>query len=115
MLVLVSTAREAVERDQLVRRAENRMCSVLRRFEEIVTAVDVHLEEVSTAQLGTNEKRCLIEVRLSGHDPEVAMHSASTFEDAICGASLIIRRRLDSTIGDGKLQRAARTSKCRKL
>ncbi|MGE0629990.1 MAG: hypothetical protein AB7O43_19495 [Hyphomicrobiaceae bacterium] len=100
MLVRVNATCDPLERDQLVRRAENRMHSVLRRFEGSVKAVYVHLEDVGSARRGMNAKRCLIEVRFARCDPEVTVQTGTTFDEAIRHASLRVRRRLENIAGE---------------
>jgi hypothetical protein len=44
----------------------------LARFGDRVTRVEVHLSDVNSAKQGVDDKRCLIEARLSGLQPQVA-------------------------------------------
>jgi hypothetical protein len=99
MQVRVNTDRNIAGREELARRVQARVRRSLRRFGEAVTAVEVHLGDDNAARPGPDDKRCMIEVRLANRNPEAAVHNGATLEEAIRGASLKIRQRLDSTIG----------------
>jgi hypothetical protein len=73
---------------------------VLGRFSEHVTLVEVHLtDENSNVKAGANDKHCLLEVRLVGHQPTVASDQASTLEQAVHGAAEKMKRSLETTLG----------------
>jgi Sigma 54 modulation protein / S30EA ribosomal protein len=99
MFIQVHTDNNVEGREELARRVEARLRRALDRFGPAVTAVDVHLGDDNAAQPGETDKRCLIEVRLANRNPEAAQHNGATIEEAVRGASLKIRRRLDSSIG----------------
>lgn len=71
----------------------------LRHHEGQITRVEVHLADVNGPKGAANDKRCLMEVRLAGHQPIVASHQAATIDDAVDGASTKLARSLESTLG----------------
>ncbi len=71
----------------------------LDRFGPAVTAVEVYLGDDNAAQPGDADTRCSIEVRLATRNPEGAEHKGATLEEAVRGARLQIRRRLDRSLG----------------
>jgi ribosome-associated translation inhibitor RaiA len=99
MFVQVNTDNNVEAPEELARRVEARLRRTLERFGPAVTAVEVHLGDDNAARPGEADKRCLIEVRLANRNPEAAQHNGATIEEALRGASLKIRRRLDSSIG----------------
>ena len=51
----------------------------LKRFDDKITRLEVHLGDENSDKFGTDDKRCLIEVRLAGKQPiAVTNHSDST-------------------------------------
>lgn len=72
----------------------------LERYSEQVTRVEVHLsDENSDRKFGTDDKRCLLEVRLAGLRPISVSDQAATLEQAVDGAVEKLKRSLDSTLG----------------
>jgi hypothetical protein len=99
MFVQVNTDNNVEGREELSRRVEAKLRRALHRFGTAVTAVEVHIGDDNAAKPGESDKRCLIEVRLANRNPEAAQHNGATIEEALRGASLKIRRRLNSAIG----------------
>jgi ribosome-associated translation inhibitor RaiA len=65
------------------------------RFGPQLTRVEVHLSDENAAKEGKNDKRCLLEARLSGLEPVVASHSAATLEQCIDAALDTLLKSLD--------------------
>jgi len=84
----------------LTQRVETTVREALDHFSEHITRVEVHLsDENSGSKFGTEDKRCLLEVRLVGHQPIAVSHQASTLERAVDGAAKKMKRSLVSTLG----------------
>jgi len=79
----------------------------LDRFSEHITRIEVHLSDENADKSGDSDKRCLIEARLKGRQPEVARDQAATLEGAYSGAAKKLQRALETTLGRlGQLKRA---------
>ena len=83
---------------------ENQMNAVvsnsLDRFGEQVSRVEVHIsDQNSDKKFGTDDIRCLLEVRLNGLQPISVSDSAATLEQAVDGALEKLTRSLNSTLG----------------
>jgi len=84
----------------LAQQVETIVRDTLDHFSKHITRVEVHLrDENSGSKSGTEDKRCLLEVRLSGHQPIAVSHQASTLEQAVEGAAKKMKRSLVSTLG----------------
>jgi hypothetical protein len=59
----------------------------------------VHLSDENANKSGGSDKRCLIEARLEGRQPEVASDEAATLEGAYSGATRKLQRVLESSLG----------------
>jgi hypothetical protein len=46
-----------------------------------------------------DDKRCLMEARLAGHQPMAVSHQAATLDEAIEGAAEKLERSLDGKLG----------------
>ncbi len=71
---------------------EEQVTHALRHHTEQVTRVEVHLRDMNGPKSGM-DKRCMMEVRLAGHDPIAVEDDATSLYDAITQTA-------------GKLQRA---------
>ncbi|GEO84315.1 MULTISPECIES: HPF/RaiA family ribosome-associated protein [Alphaproteobacteria] len=71
----------------------------LDRFSQHITRIEVHLSDTNSDKSGEVDKRCVIEVRLEGRQPEVVTDQADTLESAISGAINKLHSSLDHTLG----------------
>ena len=99
MRIQVNTDNRVQNGSELREHAESTVRGALSRFGDAVTRVEVHLTDENADKAGGDDKRCVIEARLSGRDPVAVAHSASVFEQAINGASAKLLRRLDRELG----------------
>lgn len=73
--------------------------SSLGRFEQHITRVEVHLTDENGSKSGTDDKRCMMEVRMQGQHPSAVTHHAGTVDDAVEGAADKLKRSVESTLG----------------
>jgi ribosome-associated translation inhibitor RaiA len=73
--------------------------SALDRFGERVTRVEVHLNDVNSMKGGGDDKRCMLEARLSGREPIAVTHTAPSLDLALDGALDKLVRSLESVVG----------------
>lgn len=60
--------------------------SRLERFRDDVTRVEVHLADESAGRSTADDKRCMLEARLSGRSPVTVSSHSATVEDALSAA-----------------------------
>ncbi|MDP5172544.1 MAG: HPF/RaiA family ribosome-associated protein [Bacteroidia bacterium] len=58
----------------------------LDRFRSHITRIEVHLSDENGKKDGINDIRCLLEARLEGRQPIVAIDQSDTVEMAVTGA-----------------------------
>ena len=73
--------------------------SVLTRFGDQVTRIEVHLHDKNADRKGDADKHCLLEAKLEGRPPIAASDDAGTLAAAITGAAKKLQRRLDHDLG----------------
>lgn len=71
----------------------------LRRFQDQVTRVEVHLSDQNSAKRGQRDKRCAMEARLEGRQPIAVSDDAATLAQAVRGAADKLARLIDSQLG----------------
>ena len=72
--------------DAIVKRATSEIELALEHFADQVTRVEVHLHDDNGPKAGI-DKRCLLEIRLAGHQPMAVEHAAPDMYEAITGAA----------------------------
>ena len=77
----------------------NLISEELDRFSHQITRVEVHLSDENGDKQGLNDKRCVIEARLSGMKPIAVTNHANTHEQAVEGAVDKLKTSLDSILG----------------
>lgn len=72
----------------------------LRRFATRLTRVEVHFtDESSAAKSSNDDKRCLIEARITGQQPVSASDRGASVDEALRGATRKVQALLDSKLG----------------
>lgn len=100
MLIQVNTDDNIDQADVSIEQIEATVKSLLERFAEQVTRVEIHLsDENSDKKFGTADMRCLLAVRVEGLQPQAVTDSAATVEQAVDGAARKMKRSLESTLG----------------
>lgn len=99
MMIQLNTDKNIDGTQGLARHVETTVSSALERFAEQITRVEVHLRDESGPKEGGDDKRCLIEVRITAHQPVIASYDAPSVHQAIDGAVERIVRAVASTLG----------------
>lgn len=98
MQIQVNTDHNIEGRDALVARVKVAVASSLDRFSTHITRVEIHLSDENGDMSGQNDKRCMMEARLEGHQPIAVTSHAATLDQAVAGATNKLKRSLDDTL-----------------
>lgn len=71
----------------------------LRRFDDNITRLEVHLSDENGNKRGQNDKRCVIEARLQGMHPIAVTNHADSPELAVTGAVDKLKSSIDKIKG----------------
>lgn len=99
MQIQVNTDENIEGGEDLSARVSTEIHARLDRFSQHITRIEVHLSDEDGEKSGGSDKRCLIEARLEGRQPEVASERATTLEGACSGAARKLQRALEATLG----------------
>lgn len=99
MQVQVNTGNGMENKDSLERWANDFLNEELARFRQEITRVEVQLTDENRARGGSDDKRCMLEARLNGHEPVAVNHHGETQDEAIRGAASKLLRALEHTLG----------------
>lgn len=99
MLIQVNTDENIEGSEGLSAQVSAEVHNRLDRYSKHITRIEVHLSDENADKSGGSDKRCIIEARLEGRQPEVASDEADTLEGAYSGAAQKLQRALESTLG----------------
>lgn len=100
MQIQVNTDGNIAGSDELVAQVTAIVADDLERWGAQVTRVEAHLSDRNSDKKSAGEdKRCLLEARLSGRQPVAVSHDAASIEEAVEGAAAKLKRSLESTLG----------------
>lgn len=97
MMIQLSTDKHIEGTPGLARHVETTVSSALERFANQITRVEVHLSDESGPKNGGDDKRCLLEARITGHQPLIASYDAASVHQAIEGAVDRLVRTISTT------------------
>ncbi|MFN3823738.1 MAG: HPF/RaiA family ribosome-associated protein [Pseudorhodobacter sp.] len=99
MQIQVNTDDNIEGNDALTAQVEAEVRDGLSRFADQITRVEVHLSDENAGKGGSDDQRCLLEVRPTGQQPMAVTHQAATVEEASAGAVQKMQRKLQSSFG----------------
>ncbi len=78
---------------------ESTVAETLKRFNNQITRVEVHLTDENSHKSGANDKRCMLEARLEGMHPIAVTAHGDTIQEALKGALGKLKSSLDTSLG----------------
>ena len=104
MQIQINTDHHIEGHEALAAWATGEVKTALSHFSDRITRLEVHVSDENGLKSGQNDKRCVMEAHLKGHQPMAATHHADTLYRSVTGAAEKLVRLIESTLG-----RAART------
>lgn len=71
----------------------------LSRFDDLITRLEVHLSDENGSKDGLEDKRCLLEARLSGKEPIAVTNLGNNYDLALTGAISKLKSKLETISG----------------
>jgi ribosomal subunit interface protein len=78
---------------------ESTISETLKRFDNHITRVEVHLNDENGDKSGINDKRCMLEARLEGMQPVAVTGHGNTIQKALKSALSKLISSLNTTLG----------------
>lgn len=98
MQIQVNTDSHIENTSKLTNYVESMIHDTLERFHHRLTSVHVHLTDENSGQKsGGNDKRCVMEARISGRQPITVTADARSVDQALSGAMTKLEKLLTST------------------
>jgi ribosome-associated translation inhibitor RaiA len=99
MQVQVNTGNGLENKETLERWANEFLNDTLARFRQDITRVEVQLSDENSGKKGAADMRCMLEARVTGHEPVAVNHHGETQDEAIRGAAQKLLRALERALG----------------
>jgi len=99
MQVQVNTGNGVQNKESLERWATDFLNDELARFRQELTRVEVQLNDENRGKGGADDMRCMLEARLTGHEPLAVNHHAGTMDEAMRGATAKLVRAIEHILG----------------
>lgn len=71
----------------------------LSRFDDLITRLEVHLSDENGSKDGLEDKRCLLEARISGKEPIAVTNLGNNYDLALNGAIVKLKSKLETIAG----------------
>lgn len=71
----------------------------LARFDDLITRLEVHLSDENGSKDGLEDKRCLLEARISGKEPIAVTNLGNNYDLALSGAITKLKSKLETIAG----------------
>lgn len=99
MTILINSDNNITGTEELSNSVESTIAGALKRYDEQITRVEVHLNDENSHKSGNSDKRCMLEARLEGMQPIAVTAHADTIQEALKGALGKLKSSLDTTLG----------------
>jgi hypothetical protein len=95
---------------ELLARVQANLEEELKHVTSVITRVEVHLNDVNGAKGGEDDKRCMLEARLSGLQPMAVESRAPTIDQAVSAAAGQLHRAIKTSLGKAEATERSRDS-----
>ncbi len=99
MQIQVHTDHNIQGSEQLTAHVKDVVEASMDRFGDRITRVEVHLGDETSHPTGEHARRCMMEVRLAGHQPTAVTHHAVSVDEALAGATDKLLGVVESLVG----------------
>ena len=99
MQIQVNTGSGIDNSDSLQRWASEHLTSMLDRFQQDITRIEVQLSDENSGKAGNADKRCMMEARLAGLQPIAVNHHGESQDEAFRGAARKLLHALEHSMG----------------
>ncbi len=99
MQIQINTDHNIEGHEALATHVRDVVDKALTPFSNHITRVEIHLADENNQKSSQNDKRCMMEARLAGHQPVAVTHHAANMHQAVDGAADKLTRMIESAIG----------------
>lgn len=108
MNIEIRTDKNINNSDRLIDYVRTEIKQQFQRYSEKITHFEVHLSDTNGDKGGIEDKRCMIEARVSSIKPIAVTHKADNIDQAIHGAIEKLERSIEHAFAKREPQRGAK-------
>jgi ribosome-associated translation inhibitor RaiA len=97
--VQLNTDRNIEGRDELAVEVEQILEKRLGHYANQLTRVEVHLTDLNNSKVGVNDKRCMLEARISGQQPLAVTAEDGSVTASVAAAADKLKNALETRFG----------------
>jgi len=86
MIIQINTDHNISENEKMDLYFKTLIADSLKNYSEHITRLEVHFSDQNGNKEGSKDKKCLLEARIEGRQPNVVTATASTIEEALNNA-----------------------------
>ncbi len=98
MQILVNTDNHITSSEDFEAECQGKIETTLSKFSDSITRVEVYIHDENSIKGGSDDKKCSIEVRLSGLSPIAVTYNAGTIRESLNGAARKAERIVRDTL-----------------
>jgi len=102
MTIQLNTDKNLTIHQEYEDKIQTQITDALSRFSDLVTRLEVHLSDENGSKEGLEDKRCLLEARISGKEPIAVTNLGNNYDLAIAGALSKLKSTLETVAGKMK-------------
>jgi ribosome-associated translation inhibitor RaiA len=99
MIIQINSDNNITGTEGLSNFIESTIAETLKRFDNYITRVEVHLNDENGNKSSINDKRCMLEARLEGMQPIAVTAHGDTIQESLKSALGKLKSSLDTTLG----------------
>jgi len=99
MTIQINSDNNITGTEELSSLVESTIAENLKRFNNQITRIEVHLNDENSHKNGINDKRCMMEARIEGMQPIAVTAHGDTIQEAVKIALGKLKSLLDTTLG----------------
>ncbi|WP_412468833.1 HPF/RaiA family ribosome-associated protein [Pedobacter sp. KLB.chiD] len=102
MTIQLNTDKNLTIHQEYEEKINSQLTEGLNRFSDLITRIEVHLSDENGSKEGLDDKRCLLEARITGKEPIAVTNMGDTYDIAITGALTKLKSALEKVAGKMK-------------
>ncbi|WP_316839053.1 HPF/RaiA family ribosome-associated protein [Pedobacter gandavensis] len=99
MTIQLNTDKNLTIHQEYEGKIKNEINAGLGIFDDLITRLEVHLSDENGSKEGLDDKRCLLEARISGREPIAVSSLGNTYDLALHGAISKLKSKLETIAG----------------
>ncbi|UKT65577.1 HPF/RaiA family ribosome-associated protein [Pedobacter mucosus] len=102
MIIQLNTDKNLTIHQEYEDKIQTQISDSLSRFSDLITRLEVHLSDENGSKDGLEDKRCMLEAKITGKEPIAVSNFGNNYDLAIAGALTKLKSTLETVAGKMK-------------